>query len=273
MIRISEDNLEYILETTIDEMASEVYISNRLKRDLADNGINTILDLLKKKVIDAPFNPPLIKKEIHELNALLLNYGIRFIDEEECRNFISQYNELKNPNNYFENDSSMNDYIIFVQMMQTPIEKLELSNRSFNALKKYNLNQIIDIVQIGISGLYRVHNLGTKSYNEIINSLLIFNINIEDEEACKTLIEQYESSKEFLNVKKNNYILSKKISNVDIMSKDLLIEIKKALEDNKALKEKLRQKENDYEELVNLRNLILELTTGLDEPVNGQSIK
>lgn len=66
------------------------------------------------------------------------------------------------------------------------IESLDLSLRSINCLKRAGINTVSDLIKRYNKGelLYKVRNLGRKSYDEITNRLLILNLisrRVEDE--------------------------------------------------------------------------------------------
>ena len=57
------------------------------------------------------------------------------------------------------------------KILELPIEKLSLSLRSYFCLKNFSIDTIEDLVNVKISDLYRVRNLGPKCYDEIINKV------------------------------------------------------------------------------------------------------
>lgn len=65
------------------------------------------------------------------------------------------------------------------------IENLDLSIRSYNCLCRARIKTILDLIKIYNKGeLINVRNLGRKSYDEVVNKLLILNLVIrrtEDE--------------------------------------------------------------------------------------------
>lgn len=49
-----------------------------------------------------------------------------------------------------------------------PIEKLELSTRTYNCLKSANINQIKDLVGTSLYFYRKLKNCGSKSYRELV---------------------------------------------------------------------------------------------------------
>lgn len=70
------------------------------------------------------------------------------------------------------------------KLLDISIEELDLSVRSFNCLKRANINTVYDLVNTSQSDMMKVRNLGKKSLEEVIQKLDTMNlklaINIED---------------------------------------------------------------------------------------------
>lgn len=54
-----------------------------------------------------------------------------------------------------------------VDLLQSPISELGLSNRSYNALKRSGKNTIKDVIDMTFGDLYRIRNMGEKSAEEV----------------------------------------------------------------------------------------------------------
>ena len=52
-------------------------------------------------------------------------------------------------------------------MLQTPIEKLQLSPRSYNCLKRAGINTVGDVVRMSEAELLRIRNFGQKPLEEL----------------------------------------------------------------------------------------------------------
>jgi len=69
-----------------------------------------------------------------------------------------------------------------IEQYNTPIEKLELSSRTLNCLKRSNLNKIGQVLEIDQSDLLKLRNFGTKSMDELNDKLKMYGfINDESE--------------------------------------------------------------------------------------------
>ena len=58
-----------------------------------------------------------------------------------------------------------------VKVLETTIEELDLSVRSFNCLKRAGINTVEDIIQRTEEDMMKVRNLGRKSLEEVIQKL------------------------------------------------------------------------------------------------------
>ena len=56
-------------------------------------------------------------------------------------------------------------------MLELTIEELDLSVRSFNCLKRANINTVEDLISKTEDDMMKVRNLGRKSLEEVINKL------------------------------------------------------------------------------------------------------
>lgn len=63
-------------------------------------------------------------------------------------------------------DADADDYL------QTPIERMDLSVRTFNCLVRAGVRTVGDVVDMGRENVMKVRNLGRKSYDELVNKLV-----------------------------------------------------------------------------------------------------
>lgn len=66
--------------------------------------------------------------------------------------------------------------------LETPLENLDLSIRSYNALKRRGINTIRDITEMSESELMKVRNLGRKSVAEVKAKLTEYGVELRKEE-------------------------------------------------------------------------------------------
>ena len=67
-------------------------------------------------------------------------------------------------------------------VMKMTIEELDLSVRSFNCLKRANINTVEDLISKTEDEMMKVRNLGRKSLEEVINKLAMMGLHLADEE-------------------------------------------------------------------------------------------
>ena len=67
-------------------------------------------------------------------------------------------------------------------VLDMPIEELDLSVRSFNCLKRANINTVADLISKTEDEMMKVRNLGRKSLEEVIGKLEAMGLSLADEE-------------------------------------------------------------------------------------------
>ena len=67
-------------------------------------------------------------------------------------------------------------------VLDMTIEELDLSVRSFNCLKRANINTVADLISKTEDEMMKVRNLGRKSLEEVINKLSMMGLHLADEE-------------------------------------------------------------------------------------------
>lgn len=68
------------------------------------------------------------------------------------------------------------------KVLEMTIEELDLSVRSFNCLKRANINTVEDLISKTQDEMMKVRNLGRKSLEEVINKLSMMGLGLADEE-------------------------------------------------------------------------------------------
>jgi len=69
------------------------------------------------------------------------------------------------------------------KVLEMTIEELDLSVRSFNCLKRANINTVEDLISKTEEEMIKVRNLGRKSLEEVIHKLDIMGISLAEEES------------------------------------------------------------------------------------------
>ena len=68
------------------------------------------------------------------------------------------------------------------KVLEMTIEELDLSVRSFNCLKRANINTVEDLISKTEEEMMKVRNLGRKSLEEVINKLAMMGLHLADED-------------------------------------------------------------------------------------------
>ena len=68
------------------------------------------------------------------------------------------------------------------KVLELTIEELDLSVRSFNCLKRANINPVEDLISKTEDEMMKVRNLGRKSLEEVINKLAMMGLSLASEE-------------------------------------------------------------------------------------------
>ena len=78
------------------------------------------------------------------------------------------------------------------ELLETPIEELELSVRSFNCLRRAGMATVGDIVQNidTREDLLKIRNLGIRSADEIMNAIMEYQFTILPEGARKKYLDR-----------------------------------------------------------------------------------
>lgn len=69
------------------------------------------------------------------------------------------------------------------KMLELTIEELDLSVRSFNCLKRANINTVEDLISKTEDEMMKVRNLGRKSLEEVMNKLNMMGLSLASEES------------------------------------------------------------------------------------------
>ena len=93
-------------------------------------------------------------------------------------------------NLFIELCENMNDMQIMVskeedeqvKVLEMPIEEMDLSVRSYNCLKRANINTIDDLIKKSKSDMLKVRNLGLKSIEEVVAKLETYGLSLRDDE-------------------------------------------------------------------------------------------
>ena len=68
------------------------------------------------------------------------------------------------------------------KVLETTIEELDLSVRSFNCLKRAGINTVEDLINKTEEDMMKVRNLGRKSLEEVVAKLASLGLSLRDED-------------------------------------------------------------------------------------------
>ena len=125
----------------------DLEISNKCKRFLAQAGIVTLDDLLNR-----------------DMEGYAASRGVRYDVLRELNEIMTHADEIVS---YYENRARLlND--IFPDAQNIPIEKIGLSPRSFNALKRGGIHTVGALFQMSSDSLISLRNIGAKTRDQIV---------------------------------------------------------------------------------------------------------
>lgn len=76
------------------------------------------------------------------------------------------------------------------KVLSQPIEEMEFSVRTFNCLKKEDINTVGDLVQKTENELLNIRNFGKRSLEEVIESLAAVDVALAEPDASEELVEE-----------------------------------------------------------------------------------
>lgn len=154
----NDNNFDY---TILSCLISKLNLSYRSYNALVNKGIKTIHDLIKLKKFELYSINNLGRKSVNEIINALEKLGIVLLNDK----FI------------YGNDLSL----FKSQIDGVLIETLDLSIRSYNCLKRSNINTITELSNMTLESLLKVKNLGRKSCREVIDKLKNIGITLKSE--------------------------------------------------------------------------------------------
>lgn len=122
-----------------------------------------------KLIIDVKTNGTTSAREVLSLSAKLMNDHIKL--------FVGLVDGMSN-----------NDFLITQEdekqskVLEMPVEELELTQRSYNCLKRAGLDSVQDIIKKTYDDLLKVRNLGQKSADEIKTKLEALNLSLRSKD-------------------------------------------------------------------------------------------
>lgn len=156
------ENLEYI---AIDSLYSPVL---RVNFDVENTRVGQNIDL-DKLVLEVKTNGAITAKEIIALAGKIITEHVNLFTE--ISETFSDVNVL-----------IAKDEDVQTKVLSLPIEDLDFSVRSYNCLKRANINTVEDLVNKSKADMLKVRNLGLKSIEEVIQKLETYGLSLRQEE-------------------------------------------------------------------------------------------
>ena len=130
-------------------------------------GSNTDYDKLTLEVLT---NGTISAKEAISLGAKILN--------EHLNLFVDLSDEAKKAEIMVEREETIKE-----KVLEMTIEELDMSVRSFNCLKRANINNVEDLISKSGDDMMKVRNMGRKSLEEVQNKLAMMGLSLASDDS------------------------------------------------------------------------------------------
>jgi len=156
------DSLEYI---AIDSLYSPVLrVNYNVESTRVGQNIN-----FDKLILEVKTNGSMTAKDVVSLAGKIVNEHVSMFSElsssfDEVNILVSKEEDVQS------------------KILEMPIEEMDFSVRSYNCLKRANINTIEDLVSKTRSDMLKVRNLGLKSIDEVILKLDTYGLSLRQEE-------------------------------------------------------------------------------------------
>jgi len=156
------ESLEYI---AIDSLYSPVV---RVNYNVESTRVGQNIDL-DRLVLEVKTNGAISAKEVVALAGKIINEHVNLFTE-----MSENYADL--------NVLISKDDDIQSKVLTLPIEEMDFSVRSYNCLKRANINTVEDLVNKSKADMLKVRNLGLKSIDEVVQKLETYGLGLRQEE-------------------------------------------------------------------------------------------
>ena len=148
-----------------DSIYTPVY---KVNYTVENTRVGNITDL-DKLTIEVLTNGTITAKEAISLGAKILN--------EHLNLFVNLTDEAKKAEIMVEREETIKE-----KVLEMTIEELDMSVRSFNCLKRANIDTVEDLTNRTEEDMIKVRNLGKKSLEEVIQKLRSLGLDLKKEE-------------------------------------------------------------------------------------------
>ena len=167
---VSSDRNKQLLDPSIGVIAIDSIYTPVLKVNYTvDNTrVGQITDY-DKLTIDVTTDGTISAKDAVSFAAKILT--------EHLNLFVELSDEVSNTEIMVDKDDTENG-----KVLETTIEELDLSVRSFNCLKRAGINTVEDLINKTEEDMMKVRNLGRKSLEEVVAKLASLGLSLRDED-------------------------------------------------------------------------------------------
>jgi len=92
--------------------------------------------------------------------------------QQAAENLVDHFFLFSNINKVAEEGTERVPLVVSPEIYQTPIEKLELSPRTLNCLKRFHISKVGEVLDMSDDELLKIRNFGEKSLNELKEKLV-----------------------------------------------------------------------------------------------------
>ena len=156
------ESLEYI---AIDSLYSPVV---RVNYNVESTRVGQNIDL-DRLVLEVKTNGAIPAKEVVALAGKIIN--------EHVNLFTEMSENFADLNVLISKDDDIQSKVLTL-----PIEEMDFSVRSYNCLKRANINTVEDLVNKSKADMLKVRNLGLKSIDEVVQKLETYGLGLRQEE-------------------------------------------------------------------------------------------
>jgi len=162
---VNKERLDTIDYIAIDSLYSPVL---RVNFNVESTRVGQNIDL-DKLILEVKTNGAISAKEIVALAGKIINEHVNLFTE--MSETFSDVNVLISK-----------DEDIQSKVLTLPIEEMDFSVRSYNCLKRANINTVEDLVNKTKADMLKVRNLGLKSIEEVVQKLETYGLGLRQEE-------------------------------------------------------------------------------------------
>lgn len=162
---VNKEHLDTIDYIAIDSLYSPVL---RVNFNVESTRVGQNIDL-DKLILEVKTNGAITAKEIVALAGKIINEHVNLFTE--MSETFSDVNVLISK-----------DEDIQSKVLTLPIEEMDFSVRSYNCLKRANINTVEDLVNKTKADMLKVRNLGLKSIEEVVQKLETYGLGLRQED-------------------------------------------------------------------------------------------